>query len=122
MALPGGFYILAIVASLLGLGGMLAIGLKLPATAIDRDMTIGASWDCTKRALPAILGLVIVLIAPIHVMTTMAALLSTVATLNDLPVVPPLLLSLAFQFAELALFATILSVIYRRRRGVDVKV
>jgi hypothetical protein len=52
----------------------------------------------------------------------MAALLSTVATLNDLPVVPPLLLSLAFQFAELALFATILSVIYRRRRGVDVKV
>ncbi len=121
-AIPGGPFILAVVVSLLGLAGMLAIGQKLPATAVDRDMSIGAAWESTRGRLTGLLGLVLVLLAPVHMLATAAATLYAAATVSGFPVIPPLLLSLAVQFTELTLFAALLSVIYRRCSGVDLTV
>lgn len=122
VAIPGGAYILAILVSLLGLAGLLAIGQKLPATAVDRDMTVAAAWHSTKARLTGLLGLVIVLLAPLHLAATAAAVLAAAANLGGFPVIPPLLLGLALQFAELTVFATLLSVIYRRCSGVNLTV
>jgi hypothetical protein len=122
VAIPGGPLILAVVVSLLGLAGMLAIGQKLPATAVDRDISIGAAWDSTKRRLTALLGLVLLLLAPLHLLATAAATLYAGASMGGFPVIPPLLLSLAAQFTELTLFAALLSVIYRRCSGVNLTV
>lgn len=122
LALPGGLYIFAVLVSLLAIAGMLAVGQKLPAAAVDRDVSIGDSWTKTKRALPGLLGVVLVVIAPIHIVATGVAALQVAAEMNDLPVIPPLVLSVAIQFAELTLFAMLLSVVYKHYSGIDFKV
>jgi hypothetical protein len=122
VALPGGVYIFAFVVSLLAIAGMLAVGQKLAATAVDRDMTIAASWDAAKGRLPGILGVVTVLIAPIHLLAAVAAGVYAAASVSQLPVIPALVLSLGFQFGELTLVAALLSLLYERFSGVDLTV
>ena len=122
VAIPGGVYVLAFVVSLLAIAGMLAVGQKLAATAVDRDATIAESWENAKSRLPGILGIVTVLIAPVHVLATAAAGLYAAAGVSQLPVIPALVLSLGFQFAELVLFAAVLSMLYKRFSGVDLTV
>jgi len=122
VAMPGGVYILAFVMSLLAIAGMLAIGQKLAATAVDRDATIAHAWESAKARLPGILGLVTVLIAPVHLLATGAAGLYAAASVSKIPVIPAVVLSLSFQFAELILFAAILSLLYKRFSGVDLTI
>lgn len=122
VAMPGGVYILAVVISLLAIAGMLAVGQKLAATAVDRDMTIADSWEAAKSRLPGILGLVTVLVAPLHLVATAAAGFYAAASVSQLPAIPGLVLSLGLQFAELTVFAAILSLLYKRFSGVDLTV
>lgn len=122
LAIPGGFVVLTLVVGLLGLTGMLALGLKLPATAIDRDYGIGASWRATRNVLPAILGLVIVLLAPLSAVAMAFGSLHALVVAQGLPAMPSLLLLVVFQFAQLTVFATLFSVIYKQRSGVDITV
>jgi hypothetical protein len=119
LAMPGGIYIASVAITLLALAGVLAVGHKLPATAVARDVSLGASWTASRRNLPALLGLVLVLVAPLHIVATALSALHVAASLGGMPVVPTLLASLAMQFVELALFATLLSVIYRRSQSVN---
>lgn len=121
-AVPGGVYALAVVITLLGVAGMLAVGQKLPATAVDRDFSIADAWARAKGRLPGILGVVVVLVAPVHVLAVGAAAAYAAAGVSGFPVVPALVVSLIFQFAELSLFAAILSLFYQRFSGVDLAV
>jgi hypothetical protein len=63
-----------------------------------------------------------VLIAPLHLLATAGAGVYAAASVSQLPVIPALGLSLAFQFAELTVFAAILSLLYKRFSGVDLTV
>lgn len=115
MALPGGIFVVQAVASLLGLTGMLALGGMLPATAVGESCSLGASWRATRAVLPALLGLVLLLMAPVHILGLASQVLYHAAVQGGGVTTPVLVLAQALTFLELALFATLLSTVYRRR-------
>ena len=115
IAMPGGLYLFQIVASLLGLTGMLAAGGTLPATAIGKTCTLGDSWRATRAVLPTLLGLVFMIVAPLHLFGLSAQIAYHMAAQAGTFVVPALVVAQALTFLELAVFATLLSLVYRRR-------
>jgi len=115
MALPGGIFVVQAVASLLGLTGMLTLGGTLPATVLGTSCTLGESWRATRAVLPSLLALVLLLVAPLHVLGLTSQVLYFGALQASGLAVPALLLAQVLTFLELALFATLLSTVYRRR-------
>lgn len=122
LAMPGGMLVVILFATLLAVTAMVALGLVLPATAVDRNYGIGDSWRATKTVLPRLLGLVAIVVLPAHVVVAVLSGLYTSAVIAGGFVVPLILLSQAAQFVELALIATLLAVVFQRRSGIDITV
>ncbi len=122
LAMAGGMLLVMLFATLVAVTAMLALGLVLPATAVDREYGIGDSWRATRTVLPQLLGLVAVLVLPAHLVVSVIGGLYGLAVGMGGLVVPLILLSQMAQFAELTLIATLLSVVFRRRSGVDLSV
>lgn len=114
MEIPGGPILLALLAALLGVTAIMAVGLVLPAVAVDRRLGIRLSWVSTRPVLTNILVLVGLIVLPAHAVVTSVGMLYG-AVVGAGVIIPVVVLNLVFEFAELALVATLLSVIFRRR-------
>ena len=115
-----GGMLLLLIGMLLNLTATMALGLVLPAAATDRNYGIGASIEATKQVIGPILTLVALVLLPGLVIVAAVNSLYALAVGPGGPVVPGMLLSLALEYAMMALAATMLSVIFRRRAGIDV--
>lgn len=113
---------MTLIGGLIAISAMMAFGLVLPATAIDRNYSIGASFEATKEVLFQLVGLVVLVLAPAHVIgMSVLALNAQVFGTGSGPMIPGVLISLAVEFLEMALAATLLSVIFMKRAGVDTR-
>ncbi len=115
----GGIVLVAILSVVLAVTTMLAVGLVLPGTAIDREFSFGDSWRATREVLSSLLGLVLIVVLPVHLLAMLMAMLYGATMGMHGLMVPLLALSIAMEFIELAVVATLLAVVYRRRVGVD---
>jgi hypothetical protein len=112
---------MTLIGALLGITGMMAVGLVLPATAIDRNYSIAASFDATKEVLFQVLGLVGLVLAPAYVVGISILGLNASIFGQGGPYIPGILISLTVEFIQMALAATLLSVIFQKRAGVDTR-
>ena len=110
---------MTLIGAMLGITGMMAVGLVLPATAIDRNYSIAASFDATKEVLFQVLGLVALVLAPAYIVGISILGLNASIFGQGGPYIPGILISLTVEFVQMALAATLLSVIFQKRAGVD---
>ncbi len=115
----GGGTLLLLIGLMLNLTATMALGLVLPAAATERNYSIGASFEATKAVLPQIAGLVALVLLPGLVIVAGVNAVYALLFGPSGPLVPGMLLSLALEYAMMALAATLMSVIFRRRAGVD---
>jgi len=112
---------MTLIGALLAITGMMAFGLVLPATAIDRNYSIGASFEATKEVLFQVVGLVALVLAPAYLVgITILALNASIFGPSG-PHIPGVLISLTVEFVQMALGATLLSVIFQKRAGIDTR-
>lgn len=114
MTVPGGPILLALLAALLGITAIMAVGMVLPAVALDKRLGLRLSWVSTRAVLMNILLLVTLIVLPAHAVVTSVGMLYG-AVVGAGVMIPVVLINLVFEFLELALIATLLSVIFRRR-------
>jgi hypothetical protein len=114
-----GAVVMTLIGGLLSVTAMLAFGLILPATAVDRNYSIAASFEATKEVLPQLLGLVAVVIVPAHIIGIAVLRLIGLAFGTSGPMIPGMAIGLVVEFVEMALGATLLSIIFRKRAGVN---
>ena len=112
---------MTLIGALLGITGMMAFGLVLPATAIDRNYSIAASFDATKEVLFKVVGLVALVLAPAYVVGVSILGLNASIFGQGGPYIPGILISLTVEFVQMSLAATLLSVIFQKRAGVDTR-
>ena len=112
---------MTLIGALLAITGMMAFGLVLPATAIDRNYSIGASFEATKEVLFQVVGLVALVLAPAYVVGVSILGLNASIFGQGGPYIPGILISLTVEFIQMALAATLLSVIFQKRAGVDTR-
>ncbi|MBK1697237.1 hypothetical protein [Rhodovibrio salinarum] len=112
---------MTMVGALLAVTGMMGFGLVLPATAIDRNYSIGASFQATKDVLFQLVGLVALVLAPAYVVGVSILALTASVFGQGGPHIPGVLISLVVEFLQMALGATLLSVIFQKRAGVDTR-
>jgi hypothetical protein len=112
---------MTLIGAMLAITGMMAVGLVLPATAIDRNYSIAASFDATKEVLVQVLGLVALVLAPAYVVGISILGLNASIFGQGGPYIPGILISLTVEFIQMALAATLLSVIFQKRAGVDTR-
>lgn len=113
-----GTIVLLLLGLLLNISATMAFGLVLPAAATDRNYAIGASFQATKEVLPQILALVALTVLPGLVIVAGVNSLYALAFGPDGPMIPGMLISLALEYGLMALAATLLSVIFKRRAGI----
>ena len=113
---------MTLIGALLAITGMMAFGLVLPATAIDRNYSIGASFEATKEVLFQVVGLVALVLAPAYIVGISILGLNASIFGQGGPYIPGILISLTVEFVQMALAATLLSVIFQKRAGVDTRV
>lgn len=113
----GGPLIPIAIAMLLSLTVLTALGTVLPARALDRSFGIAEAFEATKGVLGRILALAILVLLPVQIAVAVVAMIVGSAAQAAGIVIPLLLVSLAVEYAAAALFATLLSVVYRRRVG-----
>lgn len=115
----GGLLLVAILSLVVAIAAMLAVGMVLPATALDRSFGFADSWRATKGVLGSLLGLVAMTVVPVHILAMAVAMLyGATMDLHGL-LVPLMAISIAMEFIELAVVGTLLAVVYRRRAGVE---
>ena len=112
---------MTLIGALLAITGMMAFGLVLPATAIDRNYSIGASFEATKEVLFQVVGLVALVLAPAYIVGISILGLNASIFGQGGPYIPGILISLTVEFIQMALAATLLSVIFQKRAGVDTR-
>jgi hypothetical protein len=112
---------MTLIGALLAITGMMAFGLVLPATAIDRNYSIGASFEATKEVLFQVVGLVALVLAPAYIVGISILGLNASVFGQGGPYIPGILISLTVEFIQMALAATLLSVIFQKRAGVDTR-
>lgn len=115
----GGIVLVAILSVVLAVTAMMAVGLVLPATALDLNFGFGDSWRATKAVLSSLLGLVLVTVLPVHLLAMLVAMLYGATMGMHGLLVPLMALSIAMEFIELAVIGALLATVYRRRVGVD---
>jgi hypothetical protein len=112
---------MTLIGAMLAITGMMAFGLVLPATAIDRNYSIGASFEATKEVLFQVVGLVMMVLAPAYIVGVSILALNAAIFGQGGPHIPGVLISLVVEFVQMALGATLLSVIFQKRAGVDTR-
>jgi hypothetical protein len=112
---------MTLIGALLAITGMMAFGLVLPATAIDRNYSIGASFEATKEVLFQVVGLVALVLAPAYVVGISILGLNASVFGQGGPYIPGILISLTVEFIQMALAATLMSVIFQKRAGIDTR-
>lgn len=114
----GGPLIPIAIAMALSLTALTALGIVLPAKALDRSFGLADAVAATRRVLGRVLALALLILLPAQLAVTLVALMVGGAAQAAGIVIPLLLVSLAVEYAAAALFATLLAVIYRRRAAV----
>jgi hypothetical protein len=116
-----GLIMLQVIGTLLSLTVFMACGLVLPAVATDRNYGIGASFEATKEVLPQIGLLIGALLLPAGLVAATIGALASLISGGGGVFVPGMLVNLACEYVVMALGATLLSVIFRKRAGVDIQ-
>lgn len=107
-----------IIAMLLALTALMALGIVMPAASIDKRLGIGDAFDATKHVLPRLLALAVIILVPLQLAVMLIAIVSGTVAQTAGVVIPLLLVTLAVEYVGAAIVATLLSVVYRRRVGV----
>jgi hypothetical protein len=114
-----GMIVLQVIGTLLSLTVFMACGLVLPAIAADRNYGIGASFEATKEVLPQIALLVATILLPAGLAAAAIGALAALVSTGSGSFVPAMLVNLVCEYAIIALGATLLSTIFRKRAGID---
>ncbi|RDD60347.1 hypothetical protein DRB17_18470 [Ferruginivarius sediminum] len=106
-----------LIGVLLAVTAMIALGIVLPAAAVDKRLGIPDAFDATKRVLAKLLALAIIILLPLQIIVVFFTLISQMLAHSLGFVIPLLFIALAVEYTTAAIFATLLSVVYRRRIG-----